>query len=360
MFSAVLRHIQLRPYYLALFIVLALCLWMFSATGKSQPSTDQPIEYDQPLPKVSVRYFTPQKRGKALTLYGKSEASNSAIIRAQVAGKVVSIGAQKGSYVDAGSLIASLEKNERPQRLAQALAQLEESQLNYQAAQSLNNKGLQGDIAVASIKSTYLEAQTQVKSLQLALQHTQVTAPFSGILQLQSAEQGDYLQVGDPIFRLENSDPIVIRGDATEHHMSQLQVGKKVTAELLSGEVIEGKLSYISSIADSNSSTFRIEAEFANPQFKILSGISAKLVIPLYTVDAIYVSPSALAMNESGDLGVKTVVDGVVVFTKINLVEADNDGAWIAGFDGPVDIITLGQGFVKPGAQVDAIASQEQ
>jgi multidrug efflux system membrane fusion protein len=128
---------------------------------------------------------------------------------------------------------------------------------------------------------------------------------------------------------------------------------------LLSGENISGKISYIASRADPNSSTFRIEAEFPNPDFKILSGISAKFSIPLYPVEAIYVSPSVLAMDEQGNLGVKLVEKGTVIFKRINLVEADNDGAWLSGFTAPVDIITLGQGFVKAGDRVQAIAAEK-
>ena len=112
-------------------------------------------------------------------------------------------------------------------------------------------------------------------------------------------------------------------------------------------------------MADTKSSTFRVEAEFDNPDFKIISGISAKLMVPLYSVDAIYVSPSALAMDEDGNLGVKSVENGVVVFKAINLVDSDDKGVWLSGFDKAVDIITVGQGFVKAGAQVDATAVKE-
>jgi len=247
-----------------------------------------------------------------------------------------------------------IDKSEHPERLAQAKAQLIESELNYKAVKSLNDKGLQGRVSLAEANSVYLAAQTQVKQLQLQLKRTNVSAPFSGILQVQYADTGDYLQVGDPIFSIENSDPIVIRGDATEHHISLLTQGQEVSATLLSGEILQGKVSYIASVADSDSSTFRIEAEFANPDLKLFSGISAKLTIPLYSVDAIYVSPSVLAIDEEGDLGVKLVKQGVVQFKAANLVEATNEGIWLSGFDEPVDIITLGQGFVKSGAKVDA------
>jgi multidrug efflux system membrane fusion protein len=359
MLVSALRYLSLRPYYLALFIIVLLSLWMLSSPVQSQLMAKEKDAESIPLPKVQTTHFIPQKKIKELSLYGKSEANSRAVIRAEVAGKIIKTSTVKGQYVKANKSLVNIEKSELPERLAQAEAQLAERELNFKAVKSLNDKGLQGRARLAEMKSLYLVAKTRVKQLKLQLKRTNVVAPFSGVLQEQFADKGDYMQVGDPIFSLENTNPIVIRGDATEHHISQFKNGQKVTAKLLSGDVITGKISFISSMADSKSSTFRIEAEFNNPGFKIFSGISAKLTIPLYSVNAIYVSPSALAMDESGNLGVKIVKEGVVVFKAINLVEADNDGAWLSGFDGPVDIITLGQGFVKPGAQVDATAAKE-
>ena len=307
------------------------------------------------LPKVQTTHYKTQKITKKLTLYGRSEANSRAVIRAQVAGKIVNIKTLKGAYVERYKNIVNIEKSELPTRLKQAQASLIERELTYKAIKSLNDKGLQGRVRLAEVNSLFLAAKTDVEQLQIALQRTNIEAPFSGILQQQFSDVGDYLQVGDPIFSLESVDPIVIRGDATEHHMNDFKLGQMVTATLLSGDIIEGKISFIAAMADRESSTFRIEAEFPNPKLSIFSGISAKLIIPLYQVDAIYVSPSALALDENGNLGVKEVKDGIVVFHQINLVEADNGGTWLAGFENEVDIITLGQGFVKVGDKVDAI-----
>jgi len=354
-----LRYFLLRPYYLALLIILLLVFWMLSAPLNSQISEAEKEPEQLALPTVVTTHFVPEKVVKKLTLYAQSEANSRATIRAQVAGKILQVSQPKGSYVEAGKHLVSIDKSELPEHFAQAQAQLIESELNYNAVKSLNDKGLQGRVLLAEMKSLYLAAQTQVKLLQLQLKRTQVTAPFSGFLQEQFADLGDYLAVGDAIFSLENSDPIVIRADVTEHHVTLLKLGQQVSATLLSGETVSGHLSFISSLADSDSSTFRIEAEFANPDFKIFSGISAKLTIPLYSVAAIYVSPSVLAIDEQGNLGVKLVVQDEVLFQAANLLEASNDGVWLSGFDAPVDIITRGQGFVKAGARVLVTAAQE-
>ncbi len=65
-----------------------------------------------------------------------------------------------------------------------------------------------------------------------------------------------------------------------------------------------------------------------------------------------------LALDEAGNLGVKTLVpsgdDKVVKFVPIQLVKAEQDGVWLAGLGETVDIITVGQGFVRDGDNVIA------
>ncbi|WP_372881864.1 efflux RND transporter periplasmic adaptor subunit [Psychromonas sp.] len=358
MFARIIHFFSYRPYWIALLIACLLFLWMFSGSLEHQPLATKKTAQET-LPKVQVTHLIPQQITKSLSLYARSKANSRAVVRAEVAGVIINSLATKGQYVQLGNRLVDIDKNELPVRLGQAKALLDERQLNYDAVKSLNARGLQASIRLAEANSLLLMAKSEVEVLRLMLARTNIRAPFAGILQEQFVEQGDYVKVGDPVFSIENIDPIVFRGDATEHHVNQLSVNQKVTATLLSGEVLSGKLTYVSAVADPRSSTFAVEAQFTNPDLKIFSGISAELVIPLYSVQAVYVSPSALAMDENGNLGVKSVVDGEVVFTAIELVEAGNDGAWLTGFPGAVDIITLGQGFVKPGDRVQAIAAEQ-
>lgn len=359
MFARCYRYFALRPYWLALLICALLLSWMLIKPGDKPVTEVQSGADKEKLPRVQVTRFTPQQITRTLTLYGKSEASRRAVIRAEVAGKIVAISAQKGRYVTANTDLAKIEKSALPQQLAQAEALLSERLLNFNAAKSLNARGLLDRAALAAANSLLLAAETRVKQLQLELQRTTIVAPFAGMVQEKLAEQGDYLQVGDALFALDSLDPIIIRGDVTEHDIGQLQLGQAVSATLLSQEKIFGKISYIAAYSDPQSNTFRVEAEFANGDFKIRSGMSAELSIPLYSVAAIYISPAVLALDAQGNLGVKLVKEGVVVFQGIDLVDADNDGVWLAGFSEAVDIITLGQGFVKPGDPVQAIAAEQ-
>ena len=61
-----------------------------------------------------------------------------------------------------------------------------------------------------------------------------------------------------------------------------------------------------------------------------------------------------------GNIGVKTVNNKKVVFTPINVVKSENDGLWLTGLGQQADIITLGQGFVRAGDEVEAVMANDE
>ena len=113
MFLSVMRYFALRPYYLALFIIILLFFWMLSAPVQSELVDDQQTNESAPLPKVQTTRFIPQTMIKELNLYGKSEANSRAIIRAEVAGKIVKMSTEKGNYVKAKKNLVNIEKRNR-------------------------------------------------------------------------------------------------------------------------------------------------------------------------------------------------------------------------------------------------------
>ena len=62
------------------------------------------------------------------------------------------------------------------------------------------------------------------------------------------------------------------------------------------------------------------------------------------------------ALDEDGVIGVKWVKDKRVQFTPIDVVSNDVDGAWIKGLEDRVELITVGQAFVREGDEVETIA----
>jgi multidrug efflux system membrane fusion protein len=61
-----------------------------------------------------------------------------------------------------------------------------------------------------------------------------------------------------------------------------------------------------------------------------------------------------LTLNDDGELGVSTVVEGGVKFMPITIASDTRDGVWVLGLPLSVDVITVGQEYVTDGQTVDA------
>ena len=100
-----------------------------------------------------------------------------------------------------------------------------------------------------------------------------------------------------------------------------------------------------------------MEAEVENPGRKVPAGLSAELRIVTGTVSAHFVSPALLSLEGNGSLAVKTVgAGGVVASHPVQVVRAESGGLWVSGLPAKARIITRGQGFVRSGDKVRAVA----
>lgn len=357
-FTRLHHHLSAKPWIIALFISVALILWM--ASGALKASAEQERETAEvALPKVQVTPMRAQSVDRAITLYGRTEPNRQAQLKAETSGKVVELLAERGAFVSKGEPLVRLAMNERQQQLAQARALLDQREIEFQGAKKLSSQGFSGKARLAEAQAQLESAKSLVAQLELDIEQTLIRAPFDGILNERSVEVGDYLGIGDPIAVVYDINPIIVRADAGQHDVAFLKEGLVGQVRFVSGEIRKGSLRYLSKVADEGTNTFRIELALANPDSQLFAGLSAELELPLSEVEAIKVTPALLALDNEGNLGVKSVNQARVVFTPIQLVKAEKDGVWLTGFKGEVNVITLGQGFVRQGDQVEVIYAKE-
>ena len=342
-----------RPYWLSLFFTFLLILWM--ATGEANdsalPSTEQ--ESSSPLVKVQVTRMNTELVMRAITLYGRSEPNRSTVLRAEVSGKINKLHAKRGSTVEAGQKIGHLEFNDKKLQLVQAKSLLRQKEIEYKGSKSLAKKGYQGKVRLAEAEASRDLAKALVSQLELALKKTLITAPYHGVLNERFVELGDYVGIGDPIATITDIDPIVVRTNVTERDVSKLALGQVALVAFIDAQQHQGKIRYISAISDPATNTFKVEVELPNPAHQLLAGLSARVEFPLAEVEGLKATPAILAIADDGTLGVKTVENSVVVFTPIQLISSDDEGVWLSGFSKQADVITVGQGFVRPGDRVE-------
>ncbi|MDG3087181.1 efflux RND transporter periplasmic adaptor subunit [Vibrio hannami] len=347
-----------RPWLISLIIIVALSTWLGMGMLKAQEGpvdTHKSETVDAPIAKVVYETFLSQPTAKKVDLYGRTAPDRQANLGAEVAGKITRLIVKKGDFVKKGQGIVQIDKTSLETQLERAKAALKLREKEYKAAQSLKSRGLQGEVAYTQAQTALTEAKAAVKDAQTALRNSLVKAPFDGIVDDIIVDLGDFIGVGDPVAEFIDLKKLVIEADVSERHVQALQVNQQAKIRLINGETVQGTLRYISRVSSASTNTFPIEIEIENIEGKVPAGISAEVELELESTTAIKVTPAMLALDEAGNLGVKTLEDNIVRFVPIKLVKAEQDGVWLSGFKDSVDIITVGQGFVRDGDTVVAL-----
>ncbi|MEZ8082256.1 efflux RND transporter periplasmic adaptor subunit [Enterovibrio norvegicus] len=357
--GAITSYFSQRPWIISLVLLVLLVFWVGSGhTDDTQPEQSK-TEMQAPLTRVSVDTFFAEPVTRSISLYGRTAPDREATISSEADGRIVSVSVKKGATVKKGDLLLNIDKGDRNAQLERAKALRLVRTKEYNAAKSLKKKGLQGEVAFSLAEANLIEARANVENLSIALSHTQVRAPFDGIVDDVMVEVGDYLAVGDPIASIIDLDPLIVTADVSEKHISHIDANMPATIIFVSGDKLEGRLRYQSSTASQTTNTFTIELEIPNPEQAIPAGISAEVDLPLEEQSAVKLLPSMLALDESGNLGVKTLLGDKVAFVSTKLVKAEQDGVWLAGLGDHVDVITKGQGFVRDGDAVIAVRQSD-
>ena len=348
-----------RPYIIAVVISVVLVAWMLSGSKPEQSAeSTQTTAKEIPIPKVKVETRYAKAVFNTVELYGRTEPDRITTLKAEVRGKIVEVLAKRGAAVKKGDVIARIAVNDIEHQLTHSKAQLAQKELEYQGAVRLNQDGYQGKVQLSRAEAELEAVKADIKRLEIDLANTVIRAPFDGVLNTRYVEQGDYVKDGDNIAMIADLDPLVVRAHVTESQIAELNVGQQADIALLSDQKALGEIRYIASVADDATNTFKIEVAIENESYALKAGLSGEVTIALKEAMAIKLSPALLALDEVGNVGVKTVVDDKVIFTGIDIVKSESDGIWLTGLGDSADVIVLGQGFVRAGDTVNPVFEQ--
>lgn len=305
---------------------------------------------------VQVRKVTSEKRRQDHVVRGQTEALRKVIVKAETAGKVAAIRADRGTSVKAGDTICELAVDERSAMLKQARAVMKQRQLEYEASRQLRDKGFRSETALAGDQAAYEAAAAQVEQMQNELDNTKLRAPFEGVVDARMVDVGDYLSPGQPCAMVIDQDPFLVVGQASEKDVGQINKGDSGWANLVTGERIEGKVRFVSKSADSATRTFRVELEIPNPQGRIRDGVTAEMHIAGAEVQAHRITPAILALDEKGQIGVRIVDEKKRVrMVPVEIVADTPEGVWVSGLPTVATVITVGSEYVSAGQEVQVV-----
>ncbi len=318
-----------------------------AATAKPKDTTPFRVEV------VTIRVAPHRAR---LKLPAHTASFQTVQVRARTSGIVEETPFAEGARVRKGDILCRIDSGSRPARLQAARAAVASARRDYEAAVRLLRSGHMPQSRLKQLKALYDKAMAQLRQYELDIAWTKVRAPMGGILARQLAKKGDLLSLGKPCAEIVKLDPLKIIADVSEREVGGIGTGRKASATLVTGETLQGAITYIAPAADPATRTFRLEMTAANPGGKARAGVTASLVIPLPARPAALVPLAAIGLDDNGVLGVHHAgKDNRVIHTPVKVLEETRQGAWVLGLPDGARVIVSGQYYVLPGQKVTPV-----
>ncbi|MGJ8689908.1 MAG: efflux RND transporter periplasmic adaptor subunit [Gammaproteobacteria bacterium] len=327
----------------------------------SAVSDDAVITNDNQSFTVRVARINAETFVQRVRVRGQTKAFRLVDVRAEVTGRIVATPVARGARVAAGDVLCEIAVDSKEADLQEARSRAEQAQMEYNGALDLEKRGLQSRVGIAQLKTALDSAAAAATRAELALARTKITAPFAGIMESREVEVGDLMDMGGKCASLLDDSPMLLTGLVPEQDVGKLFLGAPVSANLLTGETVEGSVTYISRAAEANSRAYAIEVELRATGQEIRQGVTAEIFIASNEMQAHLIPSSSLTLNDEGIVGVKTVdSSNVVHFTAVNVVGENtniNPGIWVEGLPTSSIVVTHGQEIVFPGQTVSTDTS---
>jgi len=316
------------------------------------PIAEREATRDSELFKVRHFPLSSQVRNETILVRGRTKAESIVTVRAETAGILQERLVSKGDRVKSGDVICRLEPGAREAQLAQATAQLTQSETEYNSNLALKEKGFASQNKLNSLAAALDAAKAALSAAELEMARIQIKANADGVVQDPIAEVGDMLSMGATCVTLINTDPMLFTGQVSERDIGKIKPGMTGEVSVISGETVDGTIRYISPSADPQTRTFQVEIEIKG-QDSLRDGMTAEARIMLPAGNAFPISPSWITLGDDGTIGIRIVnADDVVEFVKVQIVSQEKNSFWVTGPKDGDRIITLGQEYVVAGEKV--------
>ena len=337
---------------------------LFSGTGRTQEATDKskPAAPARPAMPVEAAQVEVMAANREITAVGTLNSNEEVVVAAEISGRVTEISFTEGHRAKAGQVLVRLDRS-----ILEAQRDRAEASLTLSRANRERSDLLLKDEAISQREWEEASAQWQLDeaSLRLAqaqLDKTVLRAPFDGVLGLRSVSKGEYVQPGQPIVTLDDTDPIKLDFRVPELYSSGLQVGQtvEVRVDAAPGRSYSGLVYVIDPKVDPKGRSLLVRAKIANRDGALRPGMFAKIRLILEEKPNALMVPEQALLSKGETRFVYKVVDGAVEEAVVTsglrrrgLVEI------ISGLSPGDTVITAGHMKVRPGSPVTVIPSAE-
>jgi RND family efflux transporter MFP subunit len=352
-------------YFSVYFIAAIVC---FSTGFTSKAAQQNKNQSPQPVP---IRVAKVEKRmvSDQISLVGTAEAIAKSKIASEVSGIVEYFPVKEGDHIKKGDLLVKLKSTDLKLILKGAVAAREKSIANLEnAKKELTRVGrLKEANSIAERKydealynhralSQELEQNNaRIEQLEYEISQKEVLSPFSGFIAVEHTQVGQWVNTGGDVVTIIDLSKIRITVDVPERYAVLIPENGGVTVNVKSipGKPLSGKIYTILPQGNSESRTFPVRINLANPGFKIKSGMEVFVTFDLVRTRTALLVPKDSIVTSGEDKLIFSVLSGKAVSVRVNVTGYFDGNVAVEGNLKPGDLVVIrGNERLRPGQAV--------
>jgi HlyD family secretion protein len=184
----------------------------------------------------------------------------------------------------------------------------------------------EANASLAALKSARNQAAAEVSVAEATLSYTRIGAPMGGLITVRTAEVGDTVLPGTPIFQMVDLTTIWVAAWIDETQIAHLQEGQNASITLRSGRAFEGEVVRLNRQADTVTRELEVNVQFKTLPDPLVIGEEAEVNIISDKEKALLVPLSSIFLWQ-GKTGVLTVTQSRATFQPVSLGVQDGRNA---------------------------------
>lgn len=263
---------------------------------------------------TSVVLSTPSQQYVQLTASGYVVAQRRSAVASKASGRLIELNVREGSKVKRGDLLARLDGSDIQAAILGAEAAVLQAEANHKQlwvqlinarAETTRARSLEGqgfispqmvDTTVSKNKAAFAaaaagqaaleQARAQLKAQKVALDYTEIRAPFDGVVLVKNANVGDIITpmssaagAQGAVVTMADMTTLEVEADVSESSLSKAQVGQpvEIVLDALPGVRFKGRVSGIVPTVDRAKATVMTKIRFKQLDPRVLPEMSAKV-----------------------------------------------------------------------------------
>ena len=343
-----------------LLIVVVLSVWIKAESKALKAEKLANLKKDHPAVNVVVLDLVPTPIQDRISLPGVVEPWVKLQILAEVHGKITKKALEDGSAVKKGDIIAMVDFRDYENSLKSAKASYKVALADFESIEKLYKEQL-------STRSEFDNALAQVENYKavmdnaaLNLNRCKIRAPLSGVVNRIFIEEGQYLNIADPVAEILQTDRVKVKVGIPESDVDAVRslTDFDVTIDALDGKILKGKKHFLSSTADSMARLYNLDLVLENKNKQILPDMFARVEIVKKEVpEGISVPLYAVISRDKGHM-VYVINDDRAHSRKVELGLLEGWRVEIKkGLKAGEKVIVVGHRSVNDGEKVNVVRS---